>query len=88
LRAPLLTIAIPTFKRLAYLREALRSSLEQTYSAYEVLISDDGASEELREFCEMQARAEARVRYIHTPKRLGLSGNWNGAPHTRGARIW
>jgi glycosyltransferase involved in cell wall biosynthesis len=71
-----------------YLREAVRSALEQDYGAYEVLISDDGSTDEIREFGASQSRDNHRVRYLHTPRRLGLSGNWNHcAEHARGTHL-
>jgi glycosyltransferase involved in cell wall biosynthesis len=83
-----LTIAIPTFERLAYLREAVHSALAQDYDAYEILISDDGSSDAIRDFGTTQARSNGRLRYVHTPQRLGLSGNWNHcAAHARGTHL-
>jgi GT2 family glycosyltransferase len=80
--APLVTIAIPTFDRLAYLKEAVFSALAQTYGSIEVLIGDDGTSEALKDWAETQARQDARVRYQHNPMNLGLAGNWNALAHT------
>ena len=86
--SPFLTIAIPTFDRLAYLREAVHSALVQEYDAHEVLISDDGSTDEIRDFGESQSRDDSRVRYVHTPRRLGLSGNWNHcAAKARGTHL-
>ena len=43
---PLVTIAIPTVERLPYLKEAVASALKQTYERIEVLIGDDGSSQD------------------------------------------
>jgi glycosyltransferase involved in cell wall biosynthesis len=74
---PLVTIAIPTFDRLSYLKEAVASALAQTYDRIEVLIGDDGASESLREWAEQLTGRDARVRYQLNSANLGLAGNWN-----------
>lgn len=74
---PLVTIAVPTYDRLHYLKEALASALAQTYAHVEVLVGDDGGSEELGEWCRALSLREPRVRYRRNPRRLGLAGNWN-----------
>ena len=41
-KRPLVSIIIPTYRRTAWLREALDSVAAQTFSDYEVLVMDDG----------------------------------------------
>jgi glycosyltransferase involved in cell wall biosynthesis len=72
-----LTICIPTFDRLGYLREAVASARAQTLRDIEILIGDDGDSPELRSWCLSQSAEDPRVRYEKTPGRLRLAGNWN-----------
>jgi glycosyltransferase involved in cell wall biosynthesis len=75
--ASLVTIAIPTFNRLEYLKEAVASALAQTYERIEVLIGDDGTTEAIRQWGQSLASREPRVRYQRNQKNLGLAGNWN-----------
>jgi glycosyltransferase involved in cell wall biosynthesis len=75
--SPRVTICIPTFERLTYLREAVASARAQTSQDIEILIGDDGNSSDLRAWCLAQAAEDGRVRYQKTPRRLGLAGNWN-----------
>ena len=42
---PLVTIAIPTLRRPHYLREALRSVVEQTYRNLQIIVSDNGSGD-------------------------------------------
>ena len=74
---PLVTIAIPTLRRLAYLQEAVASALAQQYQPLEVLIGDDGNKAAVRTWCEQQAAADSRVRYQRNTNTLGIAGNWN-----------
>lgn len=74
---PLVTVAIPTYKRLAYLQEAVASAQAQTYAPLEIIISDDGPGTEIGEWARAVAAQDARVRYLKTPRNLGLTGNWN-----------
>jgi len=74
---PTVTICIPTFQRLSYLKEAVHAARAQTLQNIEVLISDDGDSKELRSWSEGAAAADPRVRYRRNAVNLGLGGNWN-----------
>jgi glycosyltransferase involved in cell wall biosynthesis len=74
---PLITIGLPTYKRLAYLKEAVASALAQTYEPIEVLISDDGPGTEIGAWAQAQAQQDPRVRYRKNERNLGLAGNWN-----------
>ncbi len=77
----LVTVAIPTMKRLAYLREAVASALAQTYANVEVLIGQDpgqaGPDSAVREWCLAAAGTNPRIRYQLNELNLGLAGNWN-----------
>jgi glycosyltransferase involved in cell wall biosynthesis len=74
---PLVSICIPTFDRLGYLREAVASARAQTLRDVEIVIGDDGESAALRAWCLAQSAEDSRVRYAKTPGRLRLAGNWN-----------
>lgn len=70
------TIGIPTYNRLGYLREALDSALRQTYKNIEIVVSDnaseDGTEEYLRGLLE-----EGRIKYVRQSTNIGMVGNWN-----------
>lgn len=76
-----ITIAIPTYKRLNYLQEAVASALAQTYNNIEVLISQDptenGLDRSLQVWCHNLISQDSRVRYRFNSSNLGLAGNWN-----------
>jgi glycosyltransferase involved in cell wall biosynthesis len=74
---PMVTIAIPTYERLGYLKEAVGSALDQTHRNVEILIGDDGCDQLLREWCEQQVAAHSEIRYHRNNRNLGLAGNWN-----------
>ncbi len=73
----MVTICIPTYRRLGYLKEAVAAARAQTLQDIEVLISDDGDSAELKRWSEGVVQADSRVRYRKNEKNLGLGGNWN-----------
>jgi glycosyltransferase involved in cell wall biosynthesis len=73
----LVTIAIPTYDRLEYLKEAVASARAQTYCDIEVLIGDDGTSKAIKAWAESVTSIDSRVRYQRNERKLGLAGNWN-----------
>jgi glycosyltransferase involved in cell wall biosynthesis len=50
MRDPTVSIILPTYNRLHYLREAVASVFAQTYDDWELIIADDGSSEETRAY--------------------------------------
>jgi glycosyltransferase involved in cell wall biosynthesis len=59
------TILLAAHDRLALLKEAVASALEQTWPAFEVLVVDDGSGAETRDWLDGAARADARLRVLH-----------------------
>lgn len=73
----LVTIAIPTYNRLAYLKEAVASARAQTYRNIEILIGDDGSTPDTQTWAESLAAIDPRIRYQRNETNRGMAGNWN-----------
>lgn len=73
---PLVTVAIPAFNRPQGLRRAVESALSQTYANLEVLISDDGSTDETPAVCRELA-ADPRVRCLLQAVNRGFTPNVN-----------
>lgn len=80
---PLVTVAIPAYRRVALLRPALESALnQQGETDYQILIVDDDGMEENE---SALSPAEELVRQLNDPRivyyrnrhNLGLMDNWN-----------
>ncbi len=69
---PRITVAIPHYRGIAYLRDAIESVLAQGVLPHELVICDDGDGEAAQ--C---AQVWGRIRYVKNPSRLGIGGNWN-----------
>lgn len=72
----LVSIGLPTFNRAHCIHKCLDSLIGQTYPHIELIISDDGSSDETQEICEAYAKKDSRIRYIRQPKNKGLIGNF------------
>jgi glycosyltransferase involved in cell wall biosynthesis len=66
---PLITIVIPTFNRLSLVRQAIDSVLRQTYSNWELVVVDDGSTDQ--SFEAISSIDDPRIRVI----RLEHTGN-------------
>jgi glycosyltransferase involved in cell wall biosynthesis len=70
-----ITFAIPYFRNLSYLREAIASVLGQTIDNWEVVVVDDAGPEPAGDL--IASFDDDRIRYVRNTSNLGLAGNWN-----------
>jgi glycosyltransferase involved in cell wall biosynthesis len=73
MQEPTVTIVVPAYQRLNYLQEAVASGLRQTYRDFELIVSDDGAADEIAEY--VASIGDARLRYRRNSKNLGIAMN-------------
>lgn len=74
----LISICIPTFSRVAYLERLLDSIKIQTFSNFEVIVSDDSPGDEVKELCITYASLFS-LKYYKNRISLGTPENWNEA---------
>jgi glycosyltransferase involved in cell wall biosynthesis len=60
-----ISIIVPVFNVVNYLSECLESILSQTYSNIEVVLVDDGSTDDSPWICDEFARRDERVKVIH-----------------------
>ena len=70
-----ISIIMPTYNRLALLREAVSSVLAQRYQEWELLISDDGSTDGTRDY--LAGLSDPRIRVYFQSSNLGQFGNFN-----------
>lgn len=66
LYAPPLTVALLTYNRLHYLREALEAILSQTYQDFELLVLDNGSSDGTAAY--VLGITDPRIRYVRNAR--------------------
>jgi len=82
---PRVSVIIPTYNRADMVGDAIRSVLDQTYADWELILVDDGSSDDTRQIVE--AFADLRIRYIYQDNK-GLPGARNtGIQAARGQYI-
>jgi glycosyltransferase involved in cell wall biosynthesis len=70
---PMISVIIPTYNRAAFLPEAVDSVLQQTFKNFELIVVDDGSTDETRQLLETHS---GRLRY-HFQTNQGVSAARN-----------
>jgi glycosyltransferase involved in cell wall biosynthesis len=73
---PLVSVGLPTYNRAGQLRRAIESVLAQDYPNLELVISDNGSTDETEAICTEFSRRDSRVRYIRHSVNQGMTFNF------------
>jgi glycosyltransferase involved in cell wall biosynthesis len=73
MKEPTVTIVVPSYQRLPYLKEALTSALAQTFRDFELIVSDDDSSDEVAGY--VASLEDSRIHYRRNPRNLGIAMN-------------
>lgn len=71
---PLITVVVPCYNHGRYLEECVESLLNQTYNLLEIIIVNDGSSDNTEEVSKRLLGRDKRIKYIGFPKN---TGKWN-----------
>lgn len=66
---PLISIIVPIYNCAPYLREAINSIISQTYQNVEIILIDDGSTDESYAICKGYEEKDERINAIHTENR-------------------
>lgn len=63
----LVSIIVPVYNVAPYLRRCLDSIINQTYSQLEIILVDDGSTDDSGDICDEYSRKDNRIKIIHKP---------------------
>jgi hypothetical protein len=63
---PSVSVIMPTFNRASLIGDAIRSVLDQTYSEWELIVCDDGSTDDTK--AVVDGFSDSRIRYIVVPR--------------------
>lgn len=64
-KPPTLSVVMPVYNTSRFLEQSIRSVLSQTYTDYELLLIDDGSTDNSGEICDRYAEKDPRIVVIH-----------------------
>lgn len=73
---PKVSICIPAYKQVEFLRKTLSSVLAQDFLDYELIVSDDSKDDSVKKLLD-EFDFQGKLRYFHNNPSLGSPGNWN-----------
>ncbi len=74
---PLVTVGFPVYNGARYLKGAIESVLAQEYRHLEIIISDNGSTDDTPEICARYASGDSRIRVVRHEVNRGASANFN-----------
>jgi glycosyltransferase involved in cell wall biosynthesis len=74
---PRVSIGMPVYNGEVYLRQALDSLIGQSYTDFELVISDNGSTDATECICREYADEDERIRYYREAVNRGVSWNFN-----------
>jgi glycosyltransferase involved in cell wall biosynthesis len=68
-------IGLPVYNGQKYLAAAIESHLSQSFGDFDLVISDNGSTDDTQEICADYARKDERLKYLRSPQNRGIL--WN-----------
>jgi len=74
--APRVSIGLPVYNGARYIEQTLESILNQTFTDFVVIISDNASTDDTQDICRRYARRDGRIVYSRHPENIGAAGNY------------
>lgn len=74
---PRLSIGLPVYNGENYLAESLEALLGQSYTDFELIISDNASTDSTEKICLSYASQDPRIRYFRQQRNIGIAPNRN-----------
>jgi glycosyltransferase involved in cell wall biosynthesis len=75
--APLVSVGIPVYNGERYISESIESMLQQEFTDFELVISDNASTDRTEEICRSYAHRDSRIKYFRSPSNIGAAPNYN-----------
>lgn len=74
---PRVSIGLPVRNGANFIRQAIDSILGQTFSDFELIISDNASTDDTEQICKRYVEQDERVRYVRNETNIGGARNYN-----------
>ena len=86
-KLPCISIIIPAYNAEKYIEKCLQSIIYQEYKDFEVIIVNDGSTDNTKEICKKYADLDSRIRLISTENKGAGSARNTGLTEAQGRYI-
>ena len=76
---PKISIGMPIYNGEEFIRESIDSILAQTFTDFELIITDNTSTDKTQEICEEYAAKDQRIHYHRNEQNFGAAANFNYA---------
>lgn len=83
----LVSVLIPVFNIQNYIGKCLESIIQQSYTNIEIIIVNDGSSDESEQICKQYAKNDTRILYIYQENKGSVGARKTGLIHAKGKYI-
>ena len=74
---PMVSVGLPVYNGERYLRKSIESILGQTYSDFELVITDNASTDSTEQICREYCALDDRIRYYRNETNIGAPRNFN-----------
>ena len=75
--SPVVSVIITSYNRPEFIRDAVRSVINQTFKDYEIIIVDDASNEQTQQSIELICNEFDSIKYVHHTENKGLAAARN-----------
>jgi len=86
-KTPLVSVILPTYNRVTYLKKAIESVRAQTFSNWELLVVDDGSNDETSSVVGEIARKDRRIQLLSQVNAGAAAARNHGLSSSRGKYV-
>lgn len=85
---PAISIGLPVYNGAKHLEAALDSLLNQSFSDFEIIISDNASTDDTQSICERYASRDSRIKYFRQIENIGAPGNFRFVYEQAGSQLF
>ena len=74
---PIVSLGMPVYNGENFLESTLDSLLQQTYTNFELIITDNASTDRTEAICQAYAAKDKRIQYHRNPTNVGAAPNYN-----------
>ncbi len=76
-KCPAISVGMPVFNGERYVAQSIQAVLDQTFTDFELIISDNASTDRTEEICRDLASVDSRIRYVRNVENIGAAKNYN-----------